>query len=168
MSSATTLDPVSFLFGQVLSQVDYLFESGYLTQENYSVIAGALIQNSPPPTPAAQSAYPSYTSSSSRLTSEPSAYATPSFASGSNRPPLPPLQTGSVSAAAGLQQQQAPPSSGASQSSSRPSLLRLKGKSNKGKTSATEPPLPQTPYAEADEPQLGRVNRRLRGALQGG
>lgn len=167
MSSSTTLDPVSFLFGQVLSQVDYLFESGYLSQENYSIIAGALIQTSPPSTPNARPAYPSY-ASSSQLTSEPSAYSTASYASGSGRP-LPPLQTGSVpSATAPHHQQPAASPSTASQSSSKPSLLKFKGKSSKGKTTANEPPLPQAPFAEADEPQLGRVNRRLRGALQGG
>jgi len=158
-----TLDPVSFLFGQVLSQVDYLFESGYLTQDHYSTIAGALLQSSPPTTPAAAPASTSTYGSTHVYMAEPVMYPAASSSNISNGPP-PPRQSSNVSSSTGLQQQ----SPKTSQPSSRPSILKFKSKSSKGKSTRNETSLPQVPFAGADEPQLGKVNSGIRGALQGG
>lgn len=155
-SATSTLDPISFLFGQVQSQVDYLFESGYLSLDRYSTIAGALLQSSPPSTPS----HPFALGSTSAFTNEPGAYASSPIPSALGPPP-PPVQSGSVSS--GQQHDSQIP-----HKSSRPSLLKFTSKSNKGKERSNEAALPHVPFAEAEEPQLGRINRSIRGMLEGG
>lgn len=152
--SKAALDPVSFLFGQVLNQVDYLFESGHLSQQNYSTIAAALLQSTPPATPPSNhSLY-----ATNVVVHEPNQYASSYFPSTFQGPP-PQSQTGPVS----LQQRQ---STSAARKASTPSLLSFRSKSSKGKSK--ESSLPQTPFQEAEEPQLGRINRGVRKTLQGG
>lgn len=162
-SAKSTLDPVSFLFSQVLNQVDYLFERGYLTQNNYAAIAGALLQSSLPATPSEPASSSDY-GTINAFTAEPRAYSMPTTASSSGAPP-PPVQSHFESSGTILPSQQSPQSS---KTSGRPSLLKFGNKSSKGKDTSVDRPLPQVPFAEADAPQLGRVNRRIRGALQGG
>jgi hypothetical protein len=158
----STLDPVSFLFSQVLNQVDYLFEAGYLTQSNYSAIAGALLQSSPPASPNQTASYGSYGGTDAYST-EPRAYSTPTALTSSAGLP-PPVQSHVESSGTTLASQ-VPHNL---KNSGRPSLFKFGNKSSKGKDVSKDRPLPQVPFAEADEPQLGKVNRRIRGALQGG
>lgn len=155
-ASKIPLDSVSFIFGQVISQIDYLFESGHLSQENYSTIAAALLQNTPSSTPPQTFPAPNQ---SGTITSEPSHYGSGYFPTTSDQHIPPPSQIGNVSSQS---------SSNAVKKASTPSLLSFRSKSSKGKSKTVESPLPTTPFEEAEEPQLGRINKGVRSALQGG
>lgn len=162
------MDPVSFLFHQILSQVEYLFEKGYLSSENYSTVAGALLQATPPSTPSANrrlslgtnAAYASSIESPVRLNAE----STSSKPGGTahDAPPLASSSSAAVSSAS------IPPPQRKKSSISTPSLLKFKSKSSTDQTNVTETSLPKAAFGAADEPELGKTNRRLRSVFEGG
>jgi len=154
------LDAVSFLYGQVLTQIEYLHEQGHLSQQNYATIVGALMQASPPASPAVPDGVMTapILGSATAMSYEPSQYAAgPSYASssGAARPALsdPPKPTRASS-----------------------SFLKFKSKSSDEKKPQAPSPLPPAsgniatttrPPAEEEE-DLGKINKNIRRALQGG
>jgi len=191
----SSLDPVSFLFAQVLTEIDYLYESGHLSQFNYATIAGALLQSTPPGTPSTEQSH--FIPSTGARASKSQPFVTSPVATTSGSVSTAPSVAGSVRSGFVLPQpSQPPPTRTAS------SILRLKNKvsgsaaSSSSASKASQSRTPSTPpssstpasasgslvqaappdrprittdlQGELDDAELGKVNKRLRKAFQGG
>lgn len=181
------LDPVSFLFGQVLTQIEYLHESGHLSQDNYATIVNALLQATPPSTPAASTpsvAHMPILEQEPQLTAEPSWYASVSTSSSSLSSSAAQPSGASSDNAAGKD---------SSNKGGPASFLKLRSKSSRsaaspisssgsgsgsapvrGPSAASSNLLKQQQQQQQEgedaeeEGQLGAINKNIRRALQGG